>query len=124
MPAAMAQKNDEEYKKDQDVEIYDSSKDRWIGGKIYDIRQSEDKNIYCVEYEEYSMEIHGEDVHSTMRTVKTDKQSNDQVAKDILVNFRKEIPTRLPVSHQTQVLLDGIRNTATQRMLYLYIQCE
>ena len=44
----MAQKNDEEYKKDQDVEIYDSSKDRWIGGKIYDIRQNLIQDLYIL----------------------------------------------------------------------------
>ena len=121
----MAQNSDDEYKKDQEVEIYDSSKDRWIGGKIYDIHQSGSKNIYCVEFEEYSKEIREEDAHITMRrTTKIDKESNDHVARDILVKFRKEIPIELPVSHQTQILLNDIRNTAVPRMISLYIQSE
>lgn len=120
----MAQNLEEEYKKEQEVEIYDASKDRWIPGKIYDIREVDNHNIYCIEYEEYCLEIREDDARSSMRISKTDQNPNERNTKDAFLNFRKQIPTQSPVAHQMQMLLNNTRNTTTQRMIILYMKRE
>ena len=122
----MAQANDKEFKKDQDIEIYDSSKDRWIKGKIYDIKTSDNgrSKVFCVEYEEYAKEIDVKDAHSVMRIPKSKQQPNDRSLTDAFINFRREIPTQSPVSHETQIVLNTTRNSTAQRMIYLYIQSD
>ena len=120
----MAQRIEDEYKKDQDVEIYDSSKDRWIGGKIYGITTGNGgrPKVYRVEYEEYAKTIKVEDAHSVMRIPKTKQPTNDRDTTDAFINFRREIATLSPVSHETQIALNNTRNAADQRMSYMYMK--
>lgn len=117
---ALAQNAEDEYKTDQDVEVYDPTKDTWISGKIYDIRKDGGKNVYCVQYEEYCQEICQKDAHSALRIPET----NNRDPKGAFLNFRKQIPIQLPVFHETQVLLHNTRTTAPQRMTYLYMKTK
>ena len=118
----MAQ-NDGEWKKDQEVEIYEISQQKWIIGKIHDIREEDGQNIYCVEYDEYSREIREKDVHSFMRIPNTDIQPTD--IDDKLTNFMKlsaEMAHQLPVPDQIQILSENLKMIGFPRMGYVNIK--
>ena len=116
----MAQGGDE-WKTGQDIEIYDTSQEKWIIGTIYDIRQEEEQNIYCVQYDEYSQEIPQKDANALLRTPKTDDKSNENDARETLLNISDQIATELPISRQIDILSEKARGIAAQRMIYLYM---
>lgn len=121
--AAMAQSDhNEDWKEGQEVEIYDPSQEKWVLGTIYHIQQNDDQNIYCVEYEEYSKEIHEKDAHSLMRIPQNNNDSNDDDAEEAFLNSYNQITTKLPLSRQIHILSEKARKIATQRMMYLYIE--
>ena len=108
---------DGEWQKDQDVEIYDTSQEKWIIGTIYDIRQNEEQKIYCVQYDEYSQEIPQKDANSLLRIPNTDDNSNDKNARETLLNISDQIATELPISRQIAVLSEKARGIASHRMI-------
>ena len=125
VPVTMAHSRNDYYKH-QDVEIYDSSKDRWVGGKICDIkiRESDRQKIYCVEYEEYAKEIAANDPHFLMRIPKPKRESNDYAVNKAFINFRRKIPTQSPVSREMKIMLNDIRSSTAQRTIYLFMRIE
>ena len=118
----MAQSSGGDWKKDQEVQVYDTSKHQWITGKIYDIQEDDEEKIYCVEYDEYSLQIHEKDVHSLMRASEITEQSNERDAEEMFMNFSKQIAAKLPLSRQMQILSENARKINFQRMIYLYIE--
>ena len=96
-------------KEGQDVEIYDTSQEKWIIGTIYDIRQEEEQNIYCVQYEEYSQEIPQKDTKALLRIPNTVNHDNEQKGKETFLSISNEVATTFPLSRQIQVLSEKAR---------------
>lgn len=112
-----------EWKKDQDVEIYDLSQKKWIIGKIHDILEEDDSDddqkIYCIDYEVYSREIHQKDVNSLMRIPKTGGHSVDNDVKKTFLNISDQIAPKFAIPEQIQILSDKLPRSVMQRMIYL-----
>ena len=97
----MSQKSSAQWKKGQNVEVYEPSQRRWITGNIHDI-------IYCVEYQEYSKEIHHKDAHSLMRIPQNNQQS---------ANSDNEIAPKFPTSLQMEDSSKDTPRFNIQRMI-------
>lgn len=110
------------WQKGQDVEIYDPSQEKWILGTIYDIRQEDGQNIYSVEYDEYSQDIHQKNAPTHLRSPNTAEKTDDREAEETFLNFSEQIAPKLPKSKQMTILSKSVRGIASQRMMYLSIE--
>ena len=110
----MEQSETKQWEKDQKVELYDLSQDKWISGKIANILQNNGKKTYCVAYHEYLREVCDGDAHSLIRT--PNQQSNDVNVKEAFLNYCKRIASKLPILRQIRVLSQDAERLKAQRM--------
>ena len=99
----MSQMSNSQWKKGQDVEVYDPSQRRWITGNIHDIRDDKDKKIYCIEHQEYSKEILHKDAHSLMRIPQINQQFDDIDADETFASSYRKIAPKFPISRQMEI---------------------
>lgn len=115
----MAKKSDGEWKKGQEVEMYEISRQEWVPGKIYDIKEEGSwsaRTVYYIEYEEYLRRIPKEESKSLMRVAKINDQSNENDLNEAFLNFAKQIPTRIPLSRQIQESSENVAKSSESRM--------
>ena len=117
----MEQSETKQWEKDQKVELYDLSQDKWISGKITNILQNNGKKTYCVAYHEYLKEVCEGDAHSLIRTPTPNQQSNDVSVKEAFLNYCKQIASKLPILRQIRVLSQNAERLKAQRMSFLYL---
>ena len=112
------------WEKDQDVEVYDTSQDKWIIGKIKDIREDNKENMYFVQYEERYEIIHEKDVHSLLRIPGdeggTNQKSDAIEAMQLLLEVSEQISDSLPLMDQIQILMNSAGTINPQRMISIH----
>ena len=114
----MAEESDGEWKKGQEVEIYETSRQQWVPGKICYIKHLSDskQKKYYIEYEEYAQMIREEDSKSLMRIPKIQEQSDDSELNQAFSAFSKRIPNHIPLSRQIQHSSGNVSKTCQYRM--------